>query len=79
MGSINSRQISNREILKVLEKYIETYPDARFIQALWALNLITYEAYELGNIQDRKIEDRFYEEPSATLQKIMEKINEQLS
>lgn len=47
----------NKECLEHLTKYIEAHPELRFIQALWALNIV-----------DR--EDRFHEEPSVTLEKI---------
>lgn len=56
----NSRQEYNYEILKVLKENIEKYPDYRFIQLLWALNIID------GS-------DKFYEESKETLSYIKDK------
>lgn len=47
----------NKECLEHLSRYLEAHPELRFIQALWALNIV-----------DR--EDRFYEEPWVTVEKI---------
>ena len=52
-------QKHNLEILEEVKKFLEKYPDMRFIQALWALNIVDKE-------------DRFYEEPEITLEKIEE-------
>ena len=54
-----NRQKCNLEILEELKKFLEKHPDMRFIQALWALNIVDKE-------------DRFYEEPEITLKKITE-------
>ena len=61
------RQETNRKILELLSNEIEKYPDIRFIQALWALDIINMN-------DDRVIEDRFYEEPEKTLEKIWQRL-----
>lgn len=54
---MKDRQIENLKILKeILDKIIDN-PELRFIQILWALGIV-----------DR--EDRFYEEPSVTLERV---------
>lgn len=53
------RQKYNLEILEEVKKFLEKQPDMRFIQALWALNIVDKE-------------DRFYEEPEITLAKVKE-------
>ena len=61
--SLKSRQHYNFKILDKLESLLEKEPDLRFIQALWALGLITRD-------KDMNIEDKFYEEPWDTLERI---------
>lgn len=57
------RQKYNLQILEEMKKFLEKQPDMRFIQALWALNIVDKE-------------DRFYEEPEITLAKVKEsKVN----
>ena len=51
---MSNRQESNKEILKKLEYYIEQYPDMRFCQLLYMLDIID------GT-------DKFYEESNTTL------------
>ena len=63
---------ANKQIIKKLEEFINNNPNMRFIQALWALNIINAKPVynkELG-YHEQKIEDRFYEEPSETLKRI---------
>ena len=57
---IPNRLENNREIIKILSKIVEAYPDWRFQQILFNLNIVT-----MG-------EDRFYEEPDETLKKMKE-------
>ena len=57
MSIIEERAKYNKECLEHLAEYLEAHPELRFIQALWGLNIV-----------DR--EDRFYEEPNVTLEKI---------
>lgn len=52
----------NRKILGIIADEVEKYPDYRFIQILWAMDLI--------NTENGNIEDRFYEESDVTLNKI---------
>ncbi len=58
-----SRFSDNLKILEELIQLLNKEPDLRFIQALWALGLITRD-------KDMVIEDRFYEEPWDTLKRI---------
>lgn len=58
-----SRQQNNIEILKILNKVILQNPDMRFLQLLWALNIINIDIDNNGFI-----EDRFYEESDKTLE-----------
>lgn len=53
----SDRSKYNLEILEEVKKFLEKQPDMRFIQALWALNIVDKE-------------DRFYEEPEITLAKV---------
>lgn len=52
----------NRKILEIIADKVEKYPDYRFIQLLWAMDLI--------NAENGNIEDRFYEESDVTFNKI---------
>ena len=61
-----TRQDYNKEILHEIDKYIEKYPDMRFIQILWSLGII--------NSKNGVVLDRFYEEPQETLEKIIHTI-----
>ena len=54
-----NRKDANKLIIEGLERYIEINPDLRFIQALWALQVLT----------DR---DLFHEESVDTLMKLMD-------
>ena len=63
-----SRQQNNLEILKILNKVILQNPDMRFVQLLWALNIINID-------NNGFIEDRFYEESDKTLEFIKRKPN----
>lgn len=66
-GLYINRQEYNLQILKILEEYLKQHPDFRFIQVLWALNIIDRDENNL-------IIDRFYEEPNITLEKIKENL-----
>lgn len=57
---MNERKENNLKILKKLESYLNKYPDIRFIQALWSLHIVD----EL---------DRFHEEPSITIKRMVNK------
>ena len=59
---INRKQY-NLEILNKLQEFLQKNPDFRFIQALWALDIIDRDENNL-------IIDRFYEEPNITLEKV---------
>lgn len=62
-----NRYENNVKILQQLAKYIDKYPQERFIQILWNMGIITRKGYH-GEYP--MIEDRFYEESNITLQKI---------
>lgn len=59
---MTTRLEANREIIIKLEDYLEANPDSRFIQALWALNVIEQN------------QDKFYEESEATLKVLQERL-----
>lgn len=61
------RKEANQKLLEILKETLENNPNLRFIQALWALNLI--DVHSMGNIAG-DIVDRFYEESSTTLERI---------
>ena len=67
---IEDRQYYNFKILDELEDLLVKEPEIRFIQALWALNII--------NSENSSIEDRFYEEPNDTWKKVKKKIEEKI-
>ena len=58
------RQKANIELLAELTNYLKEYPDIRFIQALWGLGII-------NSNNEGLVEDRFYEEPDITLNKLL--------
>ena len=62
-----NRKEANQKLLEILKETLENNPELRFIQALWALNLI--DVHSMGNIAG-DIVDRFYEESSTTLERI---------
>ena len=53
-----TRKEANQKLLEILKETLENNPKLRFIQALWALNLI--DMHSMGNIAG-DIVDRFYE------------------
>ena len=53
---------ANRKILGIIAVEVEKNPDYRFIQILWAMDLI--------NAENGNIKDRFYEESDVTFNKI---------
>lgn len=59
---MSNRQEVNKEILKKLEYYVEQYPNMRFCQLLYMLNIID------GS-------NKFYEESNTTLVNLMWKSN----
>lgn len=56
----NERKENNLKILKKLESCLNEFPDIRFIQALWSLHIVDGL-------------DRFYEEPSITIKRMVNK------
>lgn len=63
---------ANKLIIKKLEEFVNNNPNMRFIQTLWALNIINIKPIynkELG-YYEQKIEDRFYEESVDTLKSV---------
>lgn len=66
-----SRIDSNKEILAILEEYINKYPETRFVQALCNLNILVSKAVPTtDNNYVVVIADGFYEESSETLKRI---------
>lgn len=63
---MNERKENNLILLNQLKAVIESCPDIRFIQALFATRIIDQD--KEGNIIDR-----FYEEPKNTLNRISNK------
>ena len=63
------RKKYNLAILNKLEEFLKEHPDFRFIQALWALDIIDRDENNL-------IIDRFYEEPNKTLDKVKKSLKE---
>lgn len=66
------RQKANLIINEIVQLFLETCPDLRYIQALYALDIITSEA-DLENDTIWAV-DRFYEEPVDTLKRCEQKI-----
>lgn len=65
-----NRKEENEKILGILKDYLESNPDVRFIQALWALGIIDREVID-GSAHEIYVPvDRFYEEPNETLKRI---------
>jgi len=54
----------NLQVLRILEGYLMTYPDTRFSQALSNLDIV------------RSGQDDFYTEPSETLRRVREALEE---
>lgn len=54
-----SRKESNEKILETLSRFLYEYPQMRFIQALWSLNIVEMNT------------DKFYEESEVTLKKVL--------
>lgn len=67
-----TRQEANREIIKQLSEAIEKYPDIRFTQLLTNLD-ININAKGIPCTERMLLEDLFYEEPTKTLERILEK------
>ena len=59
---ISKRQENNRKLIALISEYIDKHPEMRFIQALWALNIIDRD--------ENGIIDRFSEESDKTLKRI---------
>lgn len=56
----SERQAANRELVKLIEKTVESYPKLRFNQLL--IDMSVYESWT----------DPFYEESEVTLQRVKE-------
>lgn len=65
------RKDCNFLIQNIIELYLKIFPELRFIQALWNLNLI--DSTYIQN-EGYPIIDRFYEEPYDTIVRILPKI-----
>ena len=60
------RQKANLIINELVQLYLETYPDIRYVQALWNLGIIDHRS--------NLIADRYYEEPVDTLKRCQRNI-----
>ena len=69
---MKKRLLYNLEILEKIVEYAIKHPEFRFIQILWALNVINRDI-------DGNLMDRFYEEPDITLLRIKERIQNENS
>lgn len=56
---IKSRQKANMEIIEILTKYFEKYPDIRFGQALINLDILHYKNSKYENIDSYNVQDPF--------------------
>jgi hypothetical protein len=65
-----TRQEQNRKILKMLEGYVETYPDMRFQQILYAFG-VTESMFD-SKTRESVIEDLYHEESDVTLERMRE-------
>lgn len=66
---MKEREEYNKKLLKLLEEYLSTHQDCRFIQALWNLKIIDREPiWNPGEVNPPL--DRFYEEPIDTFNRI---------
>lgn len=69
---LNMRQKANTTLNIIVGLFLKSYPDLRYIQALYALGIIDQEPdLERGGTL---IVDRFYEEPADTLKRCKERI-----
>ena len=64
------RKEKNEKILEILKNYLDSNPNVRFIQALWALKIIDPKVEKRAGHEIIVPVDRFYEEPSETLKRI---------
>ena len=65
-----TKQETNKKILKMLESYVEIYPDMRFQQILYAFG-VTESMYDIET-NESVVEDLYYEESNVTLQRMRE-------
>ena len=65
-----TKQEQNKKILKMLESYVEIYPDMRFQQILYAFG-VTESMYDIET-NESQVEDLYYEESNVTLQRMRE-------
>lgn len=68
---VGLRPECNRLLENVVELYLKTFPELRFIQMLWGLNII--DSTYIQN-EEYPIIDRFYEEPYDTVVRILPEI-----
>lgn len=66
------RQKANTVLNVIVGLFLKSYPDLRYIQALYAIGIIDQEP-DLGR-HDALIVDRFYEEPIDTLKRCKKRI-----
>lgn len=66
----NFNKTCNNILNNVVDLYLSIFPDCRFIQCLWHLDIIDEEDYFHGI----EIVDRYKEEPCKTISRIFPKI-----
>lgn len=62
------------KIIDILKNFAKKHPDMRFQQILWAVGII---GRSYNDSDELEIEDRFYENSKATLEKVNKVIKEQ--
>lgn len=66
------RQKANTVLNVIVGLFLKSYPDLRYIQALYAIGIIDQEPDSVG--YSALVVDRFYEEPIDTLKRCKERI-----
>lgn len=66
------RQKANTVLNVIVGLFLKSYPDLRYIQALYAIGIIDQEPDSVGH--SALVVDRFYEEPIDTLKRCKKRI-----
>lgn len=69
-----TRQQANKEILLILSRYLEAYPDLRFGQALSNLGLATHVGLYDVSHNERSYHDIFFTESSQILRSLQARL-----
>jgi hypothetical protein len=68
---MKTRQQANQDILFLLTKAMEKYPDLRFGQILHTFRVLDMEEHDTPDGVFHTIKDPFYEESTVTLNRIL--------